>query len=103
MSKDVVTLETFAAGLSNRYLKCRELGHIWQPFTVSREGTGFLRRLRCSSCKTIREQLLDSRGHVIRNGYKYADGYLAKDHVERGNYSRDVFRLESVIRFIDKG
>lgn len=99
-----VTVETFAAALPARYLRCRELGHVWRPHTVSREpgGVGFFRRLRCAECKTEREQLLDGSGHVVRNGYHYSDGYLADSHVERGGYSRDIFRLESIIRFLDK-
>jgi hypothetical protein len=62
---------------------------------------GYLRTMRCKSCRTERQQLLDSAGSVIRNGYKYRDGYLATE-VETGTYSRDTFRLESVTRWLDK-
>lgn len=102
--EEPVSAETFASHLPARFLRCRELGHVWRPHTVSREagGVGFFRRLKCSECKTEREQLLDSHGHVVRNGYHYADGYLADGHLQRGTYSRDVFRLEAIVRYLDK-
>jgi hypothetical protein len=98
-----VTAEQFASNLSNAFLQCRELGHQWRPWSVvwDRKARCFDRQLRCSACKTIRKQLLDSHGHVIRNGYDYTDGYLSK-HLQPGTYSRDVFRLEALTRFLDK-
>ena len=96
-----ITAEEFAAELSDRLLHCRELGHTWRPFTVSfdKSSRSYDRRLRCASCRTIRKQLLDSRGHVIRNGYDYSDGYLAKN-LERGG-SRDAYRVEAIVRFLN--
>jgi hypothetical protein len=93
--------ETFAAGLSDRILHCRELGHNWRPNTVTydRKSRSYDRTLRCTNCRTVRHQVLDSSGDVVRNGYTYPDGYLAHD-IERGSYSRAVFRLESVVRSI---
>lgn len=100
-TEGVVNVETFAAGLSDKYLHCRELGHTWTPLTASwdRSARAYDRQLRCKMCRSIRKQLLDSSGHVIRNGYDYSDGYLAK-HVAKGSYTRDVFRLESLTRFL---
>lgn len=97
-----VSAESFAHGLTDKYLQCRELGHVWRPWTVDydRKSRSFFRALRCSSCKTIRKQVLDSTGHVISNAYQYADGYMAK-HLQPGTYSRDVFRLEALTRFLD--
>lgn len=91
----------FASNLSDRLLACRELGHNWKPLTVSwapREKV-YDRQLRCSSCRTVRRQVLSRQGHVLRNGYIYPDGYLAKG-LEAGTYSRDLFRLEAVVRFV---
>lgn len=100
-SPTAVHVETFAASLSAKQLHCRELGHTWRSWTVSfdQASKSYDRRLRCSSCRTIRHQLLDSRGHVLTNSYTYADGYLAAN-VERGTLSRDVFRLEAVTRVL---
>jgi hypothetical protein len=95
-----ITAEEFAADLSDRLLHCRELGHTWRPFTVTfdKDSRSYDRRLRCASCRTIRKQLLDSRGHVIRNGYDYSDGYLAKNLVPGG--TRDAYRVEAIVRFL---
>lgn len=93
-----VNAETFAEQLSEKHLHCRELGHTWRSFTVKWDASArcYDRQLRCSSCRTIRRQTLSDRGHVLSNSYVYADGYLAS-HVEPG-FTRDVFRLESVLR-----
>lgn len=98
-----VTAEEFAEGLSNAFLQCRELGHQWRPWTVSfdKGQNVFDRALRCSACKTIRRQVLNRSGHVLRNGYDYTDGYLSR-HLQPGTYSRDVFRLEALTRFLNK-
>jgi hypothetical protein len=97
----IVSVETFAAGLNAKQLACRELGHRWAPLTVSWDAgaRAYDRQLRCSNCRTIRKQVLDSSGHVLRNGYDYAAGYLASN-VEKGQLSRDVFRLEALTRFL---
>lgn len=94
--------ETFAAGLSRKQLHCRELGHEWRDSTVSwdAEARCYDRALVCRNCRTIRRQLLDSRGHVLTNSYKYADGYLATKVQNRENLSRDVFRVEAITRWL---
>jgi hypothetical protein len=98
---DTRTAEQFAATLPDKVLHCRELGHVWRPSTVTFDelARAYDRRLRCTSCRTERIQVLDSRGHVIQNSYKYPDGYLAKD-VDRVGQSRDVYRVEAVVRFL---
>ena len=99
-----VSIETFAASLSLSFLACRELGHIWKPWLAqwSSEYRAYERELRCSRCKTTRRQLINEHGHVLSNGYRYRDGYQAKnvDSPVRGN--RDVFRLEALTRFINR-
>lgn len=98
---DEQSAEQFAHSLNGKFLHCRELGHTWRPWTIeSVKGGGYVRQLRCGSCKTVRQQTLDSRGHVVTNSYKYAEGYTAH-HLQRGTYSRDVFRLEAITRFIE--
>ena len=99
-----VSVETFAAGLSDKQLACRELGHVWVQWAVEvvREGRrvgGYVRTFKCRQCRSERHQEIDSSGHAVRNGYRYADGYLAA-HVQRG-FTRDTFRLESVTRWLD--
>lgn len=94
--------EEFAKTLNGRQLECRELGHKWRPWTVTwdAKAKAYDRQLRCGSCKTIRKQLLDSRGGVLKNSYDYSDGYLAGSQVSGGALSRDVFRLEAIVRFM---
>jgi hypothetical protein len=103
-SEPIISIESFAHSLSAGYLACRELGHVWKPFTATYDGEARVidRRLRCNRCKTQRVQLITMAGHVISNHYKYADGYQAKN-VEKGvRYSRDQFRIEAVTRFLEK-
>lgn len=97
-----VSADRFAHDLSDRFLQCRDFGHNWRPWTVDfdRKAKSYFRQLRCVSCKTVRSQLLDSSGHVLTNSYKYPDGYIA--HLQPGTYSRDVFRAEGLIRFLEK-
>jgi len=94
----------FASTLSNRFLHCRELGHTWKPHTVTWDpkAKAYDRRLRCSSCHTIRVQVLDRTGHVLVNRYEYPDHYLAHQAGSPGRFagSRDVFRLEAITRFL---
>lgn len=102
--KPLITLETFAANLRETFVQCRELGHLWRPHTATydRASRVYDRILRCTRCRTERVQEISELGHVLSNRYRYADGYQAK-HVEPGAYSRDVFRIESVRRYLTKG
>lgn len=98
-----VSGESFAKTLNSRQLDCRELGHKWRPHTVTwdRKARAYDRQLKCSSCRTIRKQLLDSRGAVLKNSYEYPEGYLAGKQVNVGELSRDVFRLEAIVRYLN--
>lgn len=94
---------SFAQSLNDKQLHCRELGHEWRDHTVAwdQKARVFDRALRCRSCGTVRRQVLDRRGHVIRNGYVYGDGYLATKVLNRDGLSRDVFRLEALTRWLE--
>jgi hypothetical protein len=100
---DIRDASSFAQSLTDKALHCRELGHEWRDHTVAfdQKARVFDRALRCRSCGTIRRQILDRRGHVIRNGYQYADGYLASKVLNRTDLSRDVFRLEALTRWME--
>lgn len=103
MPTEVVSPETFAQSLGSKQLHCRELGHNWRPWTVAfdRVSRSYDRTLRCSNCHTTRVQVLDARGHVVSNRYVYPDNYLTKGRVERGTLNRDVFRVESIVRWLN--
>lgn len=95
---------SFAQSLSDKALHCRELGHVWRDSTVKWDPKArvFDRGLVCQSCRSVRRQVLDRRGHVIRNGYVYADGYLATKVLNREGLNRDTFRLEALTRWLEK-
>lgn len=94
---------TFAQSLPDEYLLCREIGHIWQPYSAA--WVAKLRRyeriLRCSRCLTDRKQLLDPRGHIVSSSYDYPDGYAHEGGRIMGT-DRDRLHLESLKRLIDK-
>lgn len=99
-----ISLDSFAHDLSDAYLACRDLGHVWRPYRGSfDESSGvFERELRCRSCKTIRRQTVTARGHVLANRYTHSEGYLASNVEQTGDRSRDTFRVEAITRFLNK-
>lgn len=90
----------WAEGLKESYLQCRELGHNWRPHTArwSSEFEGFERRLRCTRCRTVREQVLSAHGAVVTNQYLYPDGYQTHGMGRVVGDGRDALRLESIQR-----
>lgn len=102
---DEVSPADFAAGMSERQLHCRELGHNWRPLaaTWDKKARVFDRSLRCAGCRTIRKQVLSGEGMVIGNHYVYPPGYLAQHLNDHPGVSamRATFRLEAVTRFLD--
>lgn len=97
---DVGEVETFAEGLPDKYLHCRELGHLWRPYSGGRfaEGDGFTRILKCHRCRTKREQEIDGRGMILANKYIYPEGYQVEGLGRIVGEGRGVLRLQSMIR-----
>jgi hypothetical protein len=97
---DVGEVEVFAEGLSNQFLHCRELGHLWRPYSGGRyeENGGFSRILKCHRCKTKREQEIDNRGLILSNKYIYPEGYQVEGLGRIVGEGRGVLRLQSMIR-----
>jgi hypothetical protein len=95
-----VSPDTFAGRLSDTALHCRTYGHNWRPRTATwdKKGKAYDVVLVCK-CRTERHQLVDPRGGVLANSYVYPDGYLATQVQRDAGLSRDVFRLESVLRY----
>lgn len=98
---DQQTPEQFAHGLGSRALHCRDLGHTWRDYTVTwdKRAKCYERSLRCSSCHTIRHQLLDAGATVLSNRYTYPKGYLASN--VSGGVDRQTFRLEALTRSLE--
>lgn len=93
---------SWAAGLPDDFLLCRDLGHTWRPYTARITGSNtYERTMRCGRCKTLRHQSLSISGAILGGGYKYEEGYLApKDTGRLTSGDRDHLRLESVLRVL---
>lgn len=96
---DVADVGDFAEGLPDKFLHCRELGHLWRPHAGGKyaEG-GYSRVLRCNRCKTKREQEIDSRGMILSNKYVYPEGYQVEGLGRIVGEGRGVLRLQSLVR-----
>jgi hypothetical protein len=92
-------VQDWAQGLKRSYLECRELGHNWRPHVVQwNDNGGYDRSLRCTRCRTVREQVLSNRGAVISSQYVYPDGYTTDGLGRVVGEGRDMLRLESITR-----
>lgn len=102
-------VKSFAEGLTRQFLLCRTYGHSFNPFTVSKGRTEgrpsvyYEQVLRCK-CRTKRRLLLSRSGSVISSTYDYSEapGYLTNGIGRVVGEGRDVLRLESVTRLIEK-
>lgn len=100
-SAQLSDVKEFAKSLPEKYLHCRELGHLWRPFRAGRHPDGgFERVLRCSRCRTRREQSLSSTGMVLTNNYKHPEGYLTEGIGRIVGEGRGLLRLESIMRVL---
>lgn len=95
-------VEAFAEALPDKYLHCRELGHLWRPYKAGRHPDGgFERTLRCNRCYTKRVQDLSSRGMVLTNRYIHPEGYLSEGVGRIVGEGRGLLRLESIKRVLN--
>lgn len=98
----VEEIAAFAAELPEKFLLCRELGHLWRPYDAhwDTEHNCYVRVLRCTRCYTRRHQNLSSLGGVLASHYEYVDGYQSKGLGRIEKEGRDRLRLESITRTI---
>lgn len=102
-------VRAFAEGLMRQQLLCRTYGHSFNPFTVTkgraegRPSVFYEQVLRCK-CKVKRRLLLTRTGAVVSSTYDYSEapGYLTAGIGRVVGEGRDVLRLESVTRLIEK-
>jgi hypothetical protein len=91
--------------LPDSYLQCRDLGHLWRPYTASWESQerAYRRVLVCTRCTTERTQWVSANGHISHgNAYAYPDGYSAPAGTGRmDGGARDALRLQSVLRMVE--
>lgn len=98
-------LSDWISKLRGAFLECRDMGHVWRPFTARFVDADrvYLRTLRCQRCHTERVQELTMAGMIGRSWYKYADGYTAPEGVGHlTGEDRGALRAESIVRFIDR-
>lgn len=93
-------VEDFAAKLSVSFLQCRELGHVWKPYTAAfdQEHNSFARVLRCPRCRTERHETLSTRGAKLASHYVYPEGYTTDGLGRIVGEGRDALRVESITR-----
>jgi hypothetical protein len=96
-------LDDWTDELPDRFLLCRDLGHLWRPMRAGIEARSYWRIMRCTRCHTERHQTLTMRGEIVSGHYVYPDGYLAPAGI--GHMSgdhRSHLRLQSLTRLIQR-
>lgn len=93
-------VRTAVHGLIQEHLRCRDIGHVWVQYKVSRVRGGFERSLYCRSCKANKHQFVSGRGEILASSYIYSDGYQFKGIGRVQSEGKAVLRLESLERVI---
>lgn len=62
--------------LNLNHVMCRDNAHAWSYHTARKVGRQYERSLLCTRCSTIKTQLLDSRGVILKTGYSYPENYV---------------------------
>lgn len=84
---------------SNAFLACRDYGHSWRTLNAAwLAGGGVERRLRCTSCKCERVQILDAQGYIVASHYEYPGGYRIDGVGSLTANDRAVLRRTHVVR-----
>ena len=94
----------FAANLEDNWLFCRTYQHNWKPWSAhwSGELSCYEVKIRCNRCTTKRVQRMSDKGQVLASHYEYPDGYLHEGMGRIAGEARDMLRLESVTRVINR-
>lgn len=61
------------------FLMCRDLGHAWNPTTVTVRSRHYEQGLMCSRCGTERDRITDMRGYLTGGRYRYPSDYTFSD------------------------
>lgn len=96
-----MTTDPEVEALPNRFLRCREVAHTWKVVSNWSRNTGsfgFVRVLRCTSCKCERRDIVDTHGQLISQPRKYPDGYLRRTKVVGERLTKTNYREESLRR-----
>lgn len=97
---DTEEVRDFAADLSDKYLECRDTGHIWRRRAATWSNTlGEYRRVHRCRCGCERTQRLSDKGAILSSTIHYPDGYLHSGMGRIVGEGRDALRLETMGRF----
>jgi hypothetical protein len=86
--------------LTEEFLRCRDIGHVWVQYKVKRVRGGFERSLYCRSCKASKHQFVSGRGEILASSYVYSDGYQFRGIGRVQSEGKAILRLESLDRTI---
>lgn len=83
--------------LDDDFLDCRDIGHAWAEASEDeiKEGGwkapfGWLRLFQCTSCQTIRLDVINAKGEIGHRRYIYPSGYQLVKHTP----AKAPFRVE---------
>ena len=93
--------------LKPTHLQCRDLGHRWHKLNTEEaqlEGInkkplfGVRRVTRCTICRTVRIELINTYGYVESRHYKYPDGYGLENSVRgKAAYRVEMMKREGLL------
>lgn len=81
---------------TNEQLLCRDLQHTWEPATARREKKCYVRTLRCGRCGTVKEQVLDQDGYILKSMMTYPDGYIRPGEGRFTKDDRAILRVRNI-------
>lgn len=99
MSAKRETFDGDVEQLPEGFLRCRDVGHRWKLASNWKRNTGsfgFVRVLRCTSCKQERRDIAGASGKVISQPRRYPPGYLRSTQSEP--LAKADYRVESLRR-----
>jgi hypothetical protein len=102
-SADPDAVADWSHHLSDSYIRCRDMGHTWRPYSarVVEEGNAYERTLRCGRCRTERSQTIGLSRMILQGRYVYPSGYpTPKGSGRITGPGRGALRLESTLRLL---
>jgi hypothetical protein len=91
-------LDDALSHMTQSHIECRDYGHSWRRHNVvwRKSERSYERVLRCTRCRTLRRDLLNSDGDPVRSNYEYADHYLIDGLGRLTGPDRSALRLANL-------
>jgi hypothetical protein len=92
------SLDAALSDMTQSHIECRDYGHSWKRHNVtwSKPERSYVRILKCTRCRTLRHDLLNSDGDPLRSHYDYADHYLIGGLGRLTGSDRSALRLANL-------